>query len=910
MAFHVACPITCRRICECELGNAGARARAGFLEVVDGIEEFLKEPWVVREKGGDGGRGTVQVLVPKVVVAVEDPAAAAMGRRSALQRQGAVGSLGVGDFVRRLGVGSVAEVPAEEANTLGREDQGTLTPNILCHMCFSAENEGSVKAAKMLPCKMCNKMYHRSCLKAWAAHRDLFHWSSWVCPFCRLCEVCHRGGDSKKLMYCKRCDGAYHCYCQQPPHKNVNHGPYLCPKHTRCHSCGSTVPGNGLSTRWFLGYTCCDACGRLFTKGNYCPVCLKVYRDSELTPMVCCDVCQQWVHCGCDGISDEKYQQFQIDGNLQYKCAACRGDCYQVKDIDDAVRELWRRKDKTDHHLIVSLRAAAGLPSQEEIFSISPLSDDEETGPVVLKNDHARSLKFSFKGLTDSSTKSLKEYGKNSPSNSCSNKYSKEVQLQSVGKHEGLYQNVDSENGTSTVESLRDRVVDLISCGNKSEMFSSPLTITSVNGSMRSNKKNAGMVQVTNNIVKVPKIQIKGRKSQAIHIVEDDEKIASKSEIVKGTKLVIHLGGKNRNITCSPVSEHLSSQQEKDLFPSNGARFDDAPHLMSSKHGGSGNTVKLGKASDLWRKGRGNIKEHELSKTSKSSHIMTKNAPIDNAVEAVDEATLRNDEIIEQKQSVETYLNSQNKSDEVAELPNASNSFNNPKPLLKLKLKNPYFEQQSSWAPQGAEDKNCVKGQRSKRKRPSMEKINIWEDDRDVNIHLENSSNEVEAKILQKLGNRAIGKRVEVHQSSDVSWHKGVVSSVIEGTPSISIDLDDGRTKTLELGKDTIRLISEKQKRTCSLPVSDRISVDCRSLTVKAVSSRGQDAAKIAPSDNENKENHSRRAMMFTAMTAVVCAVGQGTAIAGDEPKPGTPAAKKLYAPVCVTMPTASICRK
>lgn len=29
--------------------------------------------------------------------------------------------------------------------------------------------------------------------------------------------------------------------------------------------------------RWFLGHTCCDACGRLFVKGNYCPVCLKVY---------------------------------------------------------------------------------------------------------------------------------------------------------------------------------------------------------------------------------------------------------------------------------------------------------------------------------------------------------------------------------------------------------------------------------------------------------------------------------------------------------------------------------------------------------------------------------------------------------------------------------------------------------
>jgi hypothetical protein len=29
---------------------------------------------------------------------------------------------------------------------------------------------------------------------------------------------------------------------------------------------------------------------------------LQVYRDSESTPMVCCDACERWVHCDCDGI--------------------------------------------------------------------------------------------------------------------------------------------------------------------------------------------------------------------------------------------------------------------------------------------------------------------------------------------------------------------------------------------------------------------------------------------------------------------------------------------------------------------------------------------------------------------------------------------------------------------------------
>lgn len=89
-------------------------------------------------------------------------------------------------------------------------------------------------------------------------------------------QACRRTGDPSKFMFCKRCDGAYHCYCLQPPHKvesvtflvslililymsfhsllcimqSVCNGPYLCTKHARCHSCGSNVPGNGLSVRY------------------------------------------------------------------------------------------------------------------------------------------------------------------------------------------------------------------------------------------------------------------------------------------------------------------------------------------------------------------------------------------------------------------------------------------------------------------------------------------------------------------------------------------------------------------------------------------------------------------------------------------------------------------------------------
>ncbi|KAK9163344.1 hypothetical protein Syun_004246 [Stephania yunnanensis] len=117
------------------------------------------------------------------------------------------------------------------------------------------------------------------------------------------------------------------------------------------------------------------------------------------------------MNCG-----DEKYLEFQADGNLYYKCAACRGDCYQVQDDSDVVQELWRRRDKADKGLIGSLRAAIGLASHEETFSISPYSDDEDNSPSKLKHEYVRPLKFSIKGSAHKTSKSNKEHGKKSSS--------------------------------------------------------------------------------------------------------------------------------------------------------------------------------------------------------------------------------------------------------------------------------------------------------------------------------------------------------------------------------------------------------------------------------------------------------------------------------------------------------------
>ncbi|WJX49649.1 hypothetical protein P8452_36055 [Trifolium repens] len=78
---------------------------------------------------------------------------------------------------------------------------------------------------------------------------------------------------------------------------------------------------------------------------------------------------------------------------------------------------------------------------------------------------------------------------------------------------------------------------------------------------------------------------------------------------------------------------------------------------------------------------------------------------------------------------------------------------------------------------------------------------------------------------------------------------------------------------------------------------------------VVANASRGVEVGKMKVSydDNEKEETNGRRNIMFAAVAAAVCSAA-GIALA-DEPKRGSPEAKKAYAPVCVTMPTARICR-
>ncbi|CAL9186849.1 photosystem II 5 kDa protein, chloroplastic-like [Musa acuminata AAA Group] len=88
---------------------------------------------------------------------------------------------------------------------------------------------------------------------------------------------------------------------------------------------------------------------------------------------------------------------------------------------------------------------------------------------------------------------------------------------------------------------------------------------------------------------------------------------------------------------------------------------------------------------------------------------------------------------------------------------------------------------------------------------------------------------------------------------------------------------------------------------------ADRPSTSChrRSLVVAKAATQAQ--ATGTP-DHENVGG--RRAVVFAAAAVALCAVDRGMASAYEEPKRGTAEAKRKYAPICVTMPTAKICHK
>ncbi|PSR86817.1 Photosystem II protein [Actinidia chinensis var. chinensis] len=79
-------------------------------------------------------------------------------------------------------------------------------------------------------------------------------------------------------------------------------------------------------------------------------------------------------------------------------------------------------------------------------------------------------------------------------------------------------------------------------------------------------------------------------------------------------------------------------------------------------------------------------------------------------------------------------------------------------------------------------------------------------------------------------------------------------------------------------------------------------------VVAKATSNVNESVSFKTENKEERGSSGGRRELVFAAAAAAMWSAAR---VAGAvEPKKGTPEAKKKYAPVCVTMPTARICHK
>ncbi|KAK1408424.1 hypothetical protein QVD17_40187 [Tagetes erecta] len=83
-----------------------------------------------------------------------------------------------------------------------------------------------------------------------------------------------------------------------------------------------------------------------------------------------------------------------------------------------------------------------------------------------------------------------------------------------------------------------------------------------------------------------------------------------------------------------------------------------------------------------------------------------------------------------------------------------------------------------------------------------------------------------------------------------------------------------------------------------------------RGLVVMANASKVTGVEKVVVDEKKvGSSNNGRRDMMFAVAAAAAISMAKVALADDEEPKRGTEAAKKKYAPVCNTMPTARICR-
>ncbi|OCT73483.1 histone-lysine N-methyltransferase 2B [Xenopus laevis] len=199
-----------------------------------------------------------------------------------------------------------------------------VKPSLMCLLCASRGQH------KLLYCQVCCEPFHNFCLEE--SERPLPNQEgTWCCRRCKFCNVCGQKGKAKKpLLECELCQTNYHVNCLGPnyPLKAPRSGKgWTCSACVRCRSCG-IAPGKDDHLEFSNDGKLCGECSTLYDKGNFCPICIHCYEESEYeSKMIQCAKCDKWVHSKCEGLSDEGYEILSnLSDSVVYTCPPCLGN--------------------------------------------------------------------------------------------------------------------------------------------------------------------------------------------------------------------------------------------------------------------------------------------------------------------------------------------------------------------------------------------------------------------------------------------------------------------------------------------------------------------------------------------------------------------------------------------------------
>ncbi|KAI6660943.1 Histone-lysine N-methyltransferase 2B isoform X1 [Oopsacas minuta] len=223
----------------------------------------------------------------------------------------------------------------------------------LCSLCCSAGPH------ELIYCSICCDCYHHFCV---GLESDSSGADTWMCSSCTSCAVCRRGRDVDIIHQCYKCQTYYHMGClgiHLPfPLAEEGSNNWPCPRCVICQGCGTQRPEK-FPEQLTGEKVFCKRCIFLRKKGNFCPVCDKVYEDNNWNcRMIQCDDCKAWLHDTCESLSDEDYHLLgELPGNFPYTCSICHKMSADSSEVAPWRRAVDEDRNKRIHSIVYQLKS-------------------------------------------------------------------------------------------------------------------------------------------------------------------------------------------------------------------------------------------------------------------------------------------------------------------------------------------------------------------------------------------------------------------------------------------------------------------------------------------------------------------------------------------------------------------------